>query len=245
MEVYGDMEIQMGVGFLIIYLVWVLFMLALAVASYVLRSLGIYTIARRRCLRNPWFAWVPVVDYYLLGCISDQYQYVVKGRNKSRRKILLTLNIVLWVLYAAFFVMYFVACISAVKGVIAGMNMDRMTRQVTTPLLAALCLALPMMGVSIVTKVFRYMALYDLYTSCSPQNNVLFLVLSIIFGVTEPFFIFFNRKKDGGMPPRKPEPQSYVPPRSIDEIPEEAPQKPREDTENVNCAEAPEDSANE
>ena len=32
---------------------------------------------------------------------------------------------------------------------------------------------------------------------------MLFLVLSILFGVTEPFFLFFSRNKDDGMPPRK------------------------------------------
>jgi hypothetical protein len=31
-----------------------------------------YTIAKRRQINHPWMAWVPVVDMYLLGCISDQ-----------------------------------------------------------------------------------------------------------------------------------------------------------------------------
>ena len=56
---------------------------------------------------------------------------------------------------------------------------------------------------SIAYAVFRYMALYDIYKSLDPENCVLFLVLSILFGVTEPFFLFFSREKDGGMPPRK------------------------------------------
>ena len=54
------------------------------------------------------------------------------------------------------------------------------------------------------------MALYDVYTSCTPQNNVVFLVLSILFSVTEPFFLFFNRNRDDGMPPRK-QPQREAP----------------------------------
>ena len=50
------------------------------------------------------------------------------------------------------------------------------------------------------------MALYDVYRSMDPSNSVLFLVLSILFGVTEPFFLFFNRNKDLGMPPRREDP---------------------------------------
>ena len=44
-----------------------------------------------------------------------------------------------------------------------------------------------------------------------PANAVLYLVLSILFSPTEPFFLFFNREKDLGMPPRKQEPV-YTPP---------------------------------
>ena len=64
-------------------------------------------------------------------------------------------------------------------------------------------MCLPLIGISIAYAVFRYMALYDIYKSLDPANCVLFLVLSILFGVTEPFFLFFSRNKDDGMPPRK------------------------------------------
>jgi hypothetical protein len=40
--------------------------------------------------------------------------------------------------------------------------------------------------------------------------------------VTEPFFIFFNRKKDGGMPPRRAQAQpQYIPPQPSYEPPQE------------------------
>ena len=38
------------------------------------------------------------------------------------------------------------------------------------------------------------------------ENGTLYLVLSILFSPTEPFFLFFNRDKDLGMPPRKKQP---------------------------------------
>jgi len=40
---------------------------------------------------------------------------------------------------------------------------------------------------------------------------VIFLVLSILFPVTQGFFLFFIRNKDEGMPPRKQEPVYEVP----------------------------------
>ena len=64
------------------------------------------------------------------------------------------------------------------------------------------------------------MALYDVYTSMDPKNSVVFTVLSILFNVTEPFFLFFNRNKDAGMPPRKQQPVCHDP---VYEQPKEEP----------------------
>ena len=77
--------------------------MAVSVAVYVFQSLGMYTIAKRRGIRNPWLSWIPVGNMWILGSISDQYQYVVKGRVRKRRKLLLGLMIAIIGLY---FVMY-------------------------------------------------------------------------------------------------------------------------------------------
>ena len=64
-----------------------------SVAAYVLTSLSLYTIAARRQIANPWLSWIPVVRIWVLGSLSDQYRYVVKGQYKSKRKILIGLKI--------------------------------------------------------------------------------------------------------------------------------------------------------
>ena len=63
------------------------------IAAYVLTALAVSAISRRRGLEKAWLAWVPVVNCWLLGSLSDQYRYVVKGETKSRRKWLLALNL--------------------------------------------------------------------------------------------------------------------------------------------------------
>ena len=56
-------------------------------------------------------------------------------------------------------------------------------------------------ALAIVNMVFYYIALYDLYCSCNPDNAVMFLVLDIFISVTQPFFMFACRNKDLGMIP--------------------------------------------
>ena len=164
-------------------------------AAYILTALAIYTISRRRGLKNPWLAWIPVVNCWLLGSLSDQYQYVVRGENKARRKWLLVLNLVKAALVLAMVILVMTAGISAFSG--------QHPSELIGLLVGFLGLVLPLVAVAIAVCVIRYMALYDVYRSLDPGNAVLYLVLSILFSPTEPFFLFFNREKDLGMPPRK------------------------------------------
>lgn len=198
------MENEEGfIAMLIYYAVCALFGGGFSIALYVLRSLGVYSIAKRRGLNHAWFAWVPVVDSYLLGCISDQYRYVVKGQNKSKRKWLLGLNIAMGLLTVAIAASAVGVVVRVSAAAIRGASEAQVASAAMSSMLGVLGLMLPLMVLSIAVAVIRYMALYDLYTSAEPKNNVMYLVLSIFFSVTEPFFIFFNRNKDEGMPPRK------------------------------------------
>jgi hypothetical protein len=169
------------------------------IATYILTSLAIYNICCRRGIQKAWLAWVPVVNCWLLGSISDQYQYVVKGENKAKRKWLLVLSIVKAVLALTMVILVAVVAAGAIFSE-PGYNMGV---SIAGPVIGILGIVMPLAAAHIAYLVIRYMALYDVYRSVDPGNSVLYLVLSILFSPTEPFFLFFNREKDLGMPPRK------------------------------------------
>lgn len=198
-------------GTFIFNLIYNVFGSAFSIALYILTALGLYTIARRRGIRKPWLAWIPVVNSWIVGCISDQYRYVVKGQNKSKRKVLLVLNVVQAVLGVAIAVMAVMMVFNAFNGAMHSVSEEQMLESIMVPVMGILLICLPLVGLAVAYCVVYYMAMYDVYTSCAPQNNVLFLVLSIIFRVTEPFFIFFNRNKDEGMPPRRETVHTFIP----------------------------------
>ena len=175
----------------------------LGIAVYVLTALGLYTVAQRRGLNRPWLAWIPVINCWIIGSLSDQYRYVVKNEIRSKRKALLVLNLLAAVISLAMIVIAVVMVAGAVGDVMHGVDEDALLRTVMGPVVGILGLCLPMVGIGIAYAIVRYIALYDIYKSMDPGNSVLFLVLSILFGITEPFFLFFNRNKDDGMPPRR------------------------------------------
>ena len=197
----------LGAGFAALYTVYSMVASSFGIALYVLRALGLYSIAKRRGINRPWMSWVPVLDLWVLGCISDQYQYVVNGNVRNKRKWLLGLSIAMAVLYIVFAVLIGVAVFGAVGGMTGSMSDNQLVATLLGPVMGLVVGLIPLVGIAIAVMVIRYVAMYDLYTSCNPQNNVLFLLLSIFFTVTEPFFLFFVRNKDEGMPPRRQQPQ--------------------------------------
>lgn len=184
-----------GLGLLFgVFAVVMLFTLALSVVIYVLQSISMYTIAKRRGIHKPWLAWIPVGNWWILGSISDQYQYVAKGKVRNRRKVLLWLTVAATLVGIPYYIASFGSMIGLAGGTEAG------TFAASAVMLVC---SLATSVLSIVSVVYHYIALYDLYASCQPNNSVLYLVLSIVFNITQPIFMFICRNKDEGMPPRK------------------------------------------
>ena len=164
-----------------------------ALILWVLRSVALHKIAKRRGIRHAWLAWVPVGSDWILGSVSDQYQHLVKAKITSRRKILLVLSLV------SMFLGLGNGIVTILQAVMSQTNVATVAWA-----FAGLSASVLTWGCGIATLVFNHICNYDLYRSCNPQNAVVFLVLGIVLPITEPFFYFVCRKKDLGMV--KPEP---------------------------------------
>jgi len=205
---YGVGEVLSNV-LLFVFLGIYLLILAFSVTSYILTARGMQVIARRRGIRHSWLAWIPLGNAWILGSISDQYQYVVKGKVRNRRKVLLILNLLSVCGGIPAYLISYVSSVNQLSGIvnpgIAAIGSFVLVTVATTLLIVVL---------SIVQAIFVYIAYYDLFASCEPKNAVVYLILSIFVSVTMPFFVFACRKKDLGMPPRKeaqPEPLLAAP----------------------------------
>ena len=222
---------------------------ALMIAAYVLRSIGLYAIAKRRGISNPWLAWIPVAWVWILGSISDQFRYVTKAQVKNKRTTLLVMNLIQTVASTAMMVVIGVAFAELVSMGIVSADEEALMTEAMILVFKFMALGLVLGGIALATAIIHYIAMYDLYLSVNPANAVLFLILSIFISITEPFFIFFNRNKDGGMPPRCDVPQapvnySYIPETAAQE-PVETVEEPVEETEEEAPAEEPEAPAEE
>lgn len=201
-DMFGDLDLgafgpegeRLFIIFMIVYLCVLIFVMLYGLVMYVLQSVGLHTIAKRRGIHHPWLAWIPIAANWLIGSISDQYQFVAKGRVRNRRKVLLGLSI-------PTFVLSVVSMVLSISTMTASV-MDGGAETLLPITILMLVVSMIMSTLTIVLTVFQCIALYDLYTSCTPKNAVLFLILQLLFGLGS-IFIFAVRNKDEGMPPRR------------------------------------------
>ena len=187
-----------------------------SITLYVLGSLGVYQIAKRRMIRHPWMAWLPVLSFWTLGSLSDQYLYVVKGKIRNRRKwmvgLIIATVVLLIAMYIACLFSYLPTMATLGGGIMQGdfFYTQQFLQELLIRLIPAGVLGLLAILVSLVLTVLQYICYYHVFASCDPENKVLYLVLSLLFGFLLPVFIFVSRKKDLGMPPRRENPAACM-----------------------------------
>lgn len=169
---------------------------------YVLMSWGMYAIAKRRGISKPWLAWLPYGNNWILGAIADHYNLMAKGKQTSKRKVLLGLSIGVLIPTAIIMVAYVVLIMVALgQGTTpVGSSAEATAGLVLILLLLVMVLVLLVeLAIALAYSVVMYIALFDLFRSCNPDTSVVFLVLSIVLGFNA-LFVFLDRNKDLGMP---------------------------------------------
>jgi hypothetical protein len=192
-----------------------------AIVLYVIKSLGLYAIAKRRGIACAWLVWLPVGCEWITASIADQYRKVTRGKATIRRFIILVLAV-------ASIGMSVVATTNfadSAEGIQElaeytasfGEYMDEEDALVVLEemgeVLGSFTLMTALAGViGFVSQVYWFVSVGDVYASCCPKNATMMLVLSFFMPVLEPFFFFCNKEKDAGMVPvSKPQPQYVAP----------------------------------
>ena len=189
---YNELPSSFDDEFLMTFPSIILIVLAVALVVslifWIIRSISLHKLAKRRGIRNAWLVWLPIGAEWVLGSVADQYQHLVQGKVTSRRKILMLLTVATGVVAVAYIA----------AAAVIGIQIEVEGRTDINPLVMIIPYLL-LMGTVVSRLVFYHMSNYDLYRSCRPNGATAFLVLGIIFPVCEPFFYLACRKKDLGM----------------------------------------------
>lgn len=193
---------------------------SLGIVAYILEALALYTIAKRRGIKKPWLAWIPVGNVWILGSLADQYRYVKKREVKNRRKWMLGLELAtaLTAVLAIVGVVWSVMDYVITGGFVVESLSDVIGTLISIAGMAVLWL-LPALVLGIATMVLRWMCIYDVLRSCDPANHKVYFWVSLgvrFVGLNglEAVFLMICMNRDEGMPPRRRETPApgHVPP---------------------------------
>ena len=198
---YSGFSAPSGTSVLRVSVLGILLFIALAIylVFYIFESIGLYTMAKRRGIKYPGLAWVPIGNAWIIGSLADHYMNITELKNTKSRYILLWLDVIIGVLGII------------VSIVLLGFGMHTIIEAFNSRYYGANSYILSMLGMlgltgiiwllAVTQQVFVYIAFYRIFKSCQPSNAVLYLILSIFVNVSLPFILFAIRNKDEGMIP--------------------------------------------
>ncbi|MBE6538450.1 MAG: hypothetical protein E7671_03185 [Ruminococcaceae bacterium] len=194
----GGYELGEAIGsgvasFIGLYLIILLFSLAIGLVFYLLEAVGLYKMGKTVGASAPWLSFIPVLNVFALGRVAE----TPTGAKKPMKYglILLLLNIANG-LFSVTMVLNFINRLVTVINNFDSINPLEMFGYLTGGGSYAISSLL-----SIAYTVFYYIALYKIYKAFARDNAVLYLVLSIFFGIATPIIIFCLRNKPVQMDP--------------------------------------------
>ncbi len=172
---------------------------AAPLVSYILHSLSLYTISRRRKLPHAWVSWVPVINIFQLGTVADHYRLAYKGKRGLLRWGL----ILSFAIYCVGVFIVMAAVLEVLLGALAGAitvgllllsedyvaGMEAMSARAESVVSACTLLCALFFVVNAVAR-------YRVYRSCHPSAAVPYLLLSIFLPFLRPLLLFQLRNKD-------------------------------------------------
>jgi len=165
-------------AFLIFLAIYVLVILGIGLIIYIFNALGLVAIAKHRNIAMANLAWVPFWGTaYVTGAIADEQSIHETGRDPRLKVWLLAMSVALTVLSI-------ILNVELIRTGLFSMN-DVPDMGFMVILMLTVLIGLPF-------TVMWYAAHYRLFKSCQPMNATLFLILSIVFGLS-PFLVFAVR----------------------------------------------------
>lgn len=165
---YADERIAIILGIAVVVLYVIL--LAVAVADYVMTSLSLYTLAKRRGIRGAGLAWVPVANYWIIGSLANEIDNQ-KGMARKWNVVLLSLAAIglggVLVAYAALIVAGIVYAFVAMDSLLL----------LVLPFYILLILA---MVVSVALSICSAVCIYKIFESTVPEKAVKYLLLYLL-----------------------------------------------------------------
>ena len=199
-----------GFVFLVLFLLLLYFaVLGLGIANYVLTSLSLHKIAERRQIKNPWLAWLPYANYWIIGSIADDYDARL-GHNRKWRVIMLSMSLSF---VGAFMVSYIGIFVSLVSIAIQSAEHEPEPGVLIATILPLYLLLILAMIVAMALQACHTVCLFKIYESTVPEKAVKYFLLSLLVPFASAFCLYKCREQGYSNAPVQP--YAYAQPTAV------------------------------
>ena len=162
-----------------------------ALAGYILQSIAMTRIGRRRGIKAAWLAWIPIANVWTTGAIADDHD-AQQGRKRNFRATLLILIIIFILAYVFLFVGAF-----SMAGELEAV--DTFSEELA-PIVIKLMVTMytGMFAIVFAATVFsaiHFICIFKIFESLSPRRCVLHFILGILIPFYQPICLFCLRNK--------------------------------------------------
>ena len=166
----------MDVYYILAFLFFVVAYIAiftLGLVDYIISSIALFRLARKRGIPAPWLAWIPVVNTWTFGSVVDNFE-LEKGSKRKFRVILLTLALVISAL-----AILAVIVVSVYSAIIAlNSNGIPTDDEEITFLISYFVVVLPLSFIAMAYYAVDIICLHKIHENIYPENLI------------PPFFVF-------------------------------------------------------
>ncbi len=171
--------LAIGFGVVILYLV----VLGIVIASYVLQSLSLYGIAKKRDINNAWLAWVPIANCWIMGSITDDFD-AQNGQKRKWRVTLLTLAVIV---IASVIIFYAIFIAMAIAMAISSSYMaEPPISEFIGFVIGIYIFCFVMASAATLLQAINCICMFKMFEFIVPKKAVKYLILSIIVPLAYP-----------------------------------------------------------
>ncbi len=193
-----DITLAFGIIFMLVYFVLFVY----AILSYVLESLSLYTLARRRGIANPWLAWIPYGKFWNLGAIVRDYDRQ-NGIKRRWDKVLLTLSIIM---SACVFITY-ISIFAYIMSLAFQLGDAEMSEEMALQFVGMLFVGcLPLGLISSALSTLTLICCYKIFESTVSEKALKYFLIYLLVPFAAPFCLFSCRNKGY----EHPDPLAYI-----------------------------------
>ncbi len=190
------MEIGYIIAAVVVIFVYIIG-IGISIASYILSSLAIHTIGKRRQIKYPWLAWIPIANNWALGSIAREYDGQ-KGIKRKWNVVLLAMSIA--VIAAVVIMIIAIICFAVSVGFMTIQTGGELTEaDLITSMIGLLIIVYSLMIVMIVIDIVyiacAYICYFKLFESTVPEKALKYFIISILVPLGMPICLMKCRNK--------------------------------------------------